>query len=99
MENFSREIIDLICDEWSDDKELVMSSLYYLYHTTNDDKMKSQIVDIFNEENYCIECGNKMSLYEWSEPHTELEGSPLEYFSCYDCACCGDMDSKYLVEE
>ena len=88
MENFSREIIDLICDEWSDDKELVMSALYYLYHTTNDDKMQSQIVDIFNEENYCIDCGSKMGTVQIEEKHTELDGSPIEYLYESKCPVC-----------
>lgn len=52
--NFSREIIDLICEDWYDDKQLIMDALRYLYHTSIDNKMKEQIIDIFNEENYEI---------------------------------------------
>lgn len=53
-ENFSREIIDLICEDWYDDKQLIMDALRYLYYTSTDNKMKNQIIDIFNEENYEI---------------------------------------------
>lgn len=43
-ENFSREIIDLICDDWRDDEQLVIDALVYLYNTTTDDEMIEQIV-------------------------------------------------------
>lgn len=87
--NFSREIIDIICDDWSDDEELVMNALYYIYHTSTDSKMKSQIVDIFNDYKYCLTCGNKLQYYEYKESHTELYPVEYETIGVYECPCCG----------
>lgn len=86
--NFSREIIDLITDDWWDDKNLVMSALFYLYQTTTDNKMKYQIEDIFNEEKYCIHCGSPMQYYEYQEPHTELNPVQYEIIGNYICPNC-----------
>lgn len=84
-ENFSTEIIDLICDLWNDDERLVMDALRYLYYTTTDDNMKSQIVDIFNDYEYCLECGSKLETYTYEEAHTEL--NPIAYETMTDVYC------------
>ncbi len=86
--DFSREIIDLITEDWKDDKQLVMDALYYLYHTTTDNVMKSQIKDIFYEEHCCLNCGSQMQYYEYQEPHMELYPVEYETFGCYICPVC-----------
>lgn len=88
MENFSTEIIDLVCDTYAKDKQLVIDILFYLYHTTSDDKMKQQIVDIFNTEGYCIDCGSKLTTYTWNEIHIELEYNNREPMFAYYCPIC-----------
>lgn len=88
MENFSTEIIDLVCDTYAKDKQLVIDILFYLYHTTSDDKMKQQIVDIFNTEGYCIDCGSKLTTYTWDEIHTELEYNNREPMFADYCPIC-----------
>ena len=50
--NYSREIIDLICEDFKDDEQLVMDALNYLLFTTKDERMKNQIVDIFKDYGY-----------------------------------------------
>lgn len=88
VENYSREIIDLICEEFKDDEQLVMNVLRYLCHCITDDKMKSQIEDIFNDYHYCLECGNKLQYYEFQEPHTELTPVAYETIGIYECPVC-----------
>lgn len=88
MENYSREIIDTLCDVYNDNEELVMDMLYYLYKTSNDEKMKNQIEDIFEDYHYCIECGNKMEENHYAEVHTELDERPVEYFTEWNCPFC-----------
>lgn len=92
MESFSRETIDSICDTYSDDKDLIIQILFYLYHTSTDDKMKSNIVDIFNDMQYCIQCGEKMSIFAWNELHNEVEGYNIEKFAQVMCEICDSSD-------
>lgn len=75
MENFSTEIISLICDTFSDDKQLVMDMLRYLHFNTLDSKMKKNIEDIFLKEGYCVDCGTKLKSYDYQDENiwkTEL---------------------------
>jgi hypothetical protein len=67
MENFSTEIISLICDTFSDDKQLVMDMLRYLHFNTLDSKMKKNIEDIFLKEGYCVDCGTKLKSYDYQD--------------------------------
>ena len=54
MENFAHEVVNTITDYFHKDgeegKELTKNILYYLYHSTEDEILKSIIVDWFNEE-------------------------------------------------
>lgn len=99
MENFSSEIVELIESQWADDESLVIDSLFYLYHTTSDDKMRKEIVNIFNKMGYCISCGNKLSTYEWCETHTELEYNNQEWFTAQMCPCCNRGEIEDYMEE
>ena len=98
-ENFSREIIDLICDDWNDDKQLVIDALVYLYYTTDDDKMKSQIVDVCNDYGYCVECRTKLITYSWDEIHTELEYDNREPMSAQFCPICDKYEITSDMKE
>lgn len=88
IENFSREIIDTLCDDYKNDEQLVMDMLRYLYYTNTDDKMKEQIVMIFNDYEYCIECGSKLKIYTYEEPHTELKPTAYETITEVYCPIC-----------
>lgn len=87
-ENFSREIIDTLCEDFKDDEQLVMDILRYLYYTSTDDKMKSQIVDIFDDYQYCLTCGSKLETYTYEEPHTELNPTAYEIMTDMFCPIC-----------
>ena len=87
MENFSKEIIQTIVDDYSDDMELVVSMLSYLYQTTLDDNMKKSIIDVFNVSNRCIECGDKMTPYEWTDDNGDTH-------TTYDCLRCSDREDR-----
>ena len=45
MESYANEVIQALIDAYSDDKELVKDCLFYLYHTTTDDKLRYQILN------------------------------------------------------
>ena len=85
MERFDKEIVQTIVDDYNDDMELVLSMLSYLYQTTNDDNMKKSIIDVFNVENRCIECGDKMTPYEWTDDNGDAH-------TTYDCLRCTDRE-------
>ena len=100
MEDFSNEVVETIVDHYSNDgeegKELVKDILFYLYHNTTNDKLKWKIVEWFNSENYCIECGMKLQAYDWYEIHDELPDQPKEWFTTYLCPICdGGKVIKY----
>ena len=92
MEDFSIEVVETITDYYSKDgeegKELTKDILFYLYHNTNNDKLKQVILDWFNEEQYCIECGEKLQPYEYCETHTELDYNNKEWFTEWLCPVC-----------
>lgn len=96
IENMSDEVLDAILDVYKDDKELVISCLMFLYYTTTNEKLQSNIVEILSDMNYCIECGSKMINYEWEEAHDELEGSYKEEFSASFCPNCDHSEIKNL---
>ena len=84
------EVVSTITDYYAKDgeegKELIKDILFYLYHTTTDHKLMANIVEWFNEENYCIQCGSKLTYYEWKEARPIGE----EIMSAYDCSRCND---------
>ena len=99
------EILEAIKDTYDDGtkegKELIRDCLFYLKELNNfkDEKLDEQIVDWFNDNNYCIDCGCELKYYEYQEPHTELGYVCYETMGIYDCPCCGDTNNKYLREE
>lgn len=99
MECFACEVVATITDYYSKDggegTEIAKDILFYLYHTTTDDKLKRTIVDWFNEENYCVDCGQKLQAYDYTETHTELYGNLKEYYTAWLCPIC---DRKEIEE-
>lgn len=87
MENFSKEIVQTITEDYADDTRLVISMLSYLYQTTSDEQMKLAILDVFNNENICIECGDKMTPYEWTDDNGDTH-------TTYDCLRCSDREDR-----
>lgn len=92
MEDFSIEVVKTITDYYSKDgeegKELTKDILFYLYHNTNNDKLRQAILHWFNAEQYCIDCGEKLQPYEYCETHTELEYNNKEWFTTWLCPKC-----------
>lgn len=106
MENYAFETVEAISDYYrkdgKDGKELTKDILFYLYHTTTDDQLKQKIVEWFNEENYCIECGTELLSYEWSETHTELDDNSIEWFTYWLCPICDRNEvenSGYTIKD
>jgi uncharacterized protein with PIN domain len=68
--------------------------LLYIYNTTTDEKLKNDIIDWFEENHYCIDCGEKLLQYEYYETHYELEDNYKEYFDAYLCPNCDYAEIK-----
>lgn len=94
-ENFSTEIVSLITETFDDDEQLMIDILKYLYETSEDDYMKTQIVNVFNKRNYCIDCCSKLQYYEWDEVHTELDYNNVERCGAMYCPIC----DSYEIED
>ena len=84
IDNYATEVLDTICEQFKDDKQLVIEILRYLYYTSKDERIRSQIVSILTDMNYCISCGSEMVYYEWKEPRPLGE----ETMSAYICPSC-----------
>lgn len=93
-ENFATEIISLITETFDDDEQLMIDVLKYLYETSEDDYMKSQIVEVFNKHEYCITCGSKLETYTYIEPHTELNPTAYETMTDVYCPICDFYEIK-----
>lgn len=87
MENFSKEIVMTITEDYYDDKKLMLDMLFFLYHTTTSDELKVEILTVFNKHNICIECGEEMTPYEWT-------GDDGTIHITYDCPICGDLEER-----
>lgn len=83
----SYEILELITEAQMSTEEKV-EYLHYLYGTTTDYKLQDLIKYWFIDNNYCINCGEKLKYNEWQECHTELCGNPREIFSEWYCPHC-----------
>lgn len=92
-ENMSWEILEVIKDYddgTEEGKELVRDCLIYLKELNNfkDSKLDEQILDWFNENEYCIKCGCKLQKYVEEEVHDELETRDVEYITIWHCPIC-----------
>ena len=87
-EDMSFEILEAIRDTYDDktesSNELIAKCMFYLYHTSDNEKLRQGCVEIMNDLNYCIQCGLKMQYYQWEESR------PIgaEILGCYDCPNC-----------
>lgn len=96
LENMTTEILEPIISAYSDDEDLLSTVLFFLYHTSNDDKLRANIEKVMTEIQRCIECGDKMIEWHWQEYHSEL--GEYEDCSIMDCLRCSDLDKeKYNV--
>lgn len=94
MENMAYEVVDAIECFYEEDKELVKDCLFYLYHTTTDNKIKSKIEKWFDNNSYCIECGSELKRFDWEEVHDELEDCPRECFISFECPYCDSIKTR-----
>ena len=83
-DNYSTEVLESVCFEYKSDKDTMVEMLRYLYHNTTDDVLRYKVINILNEFNICVDCGDKMEYYEWTESRPVGE----ETMSCYDCLRC-----------
>lgn len=88
MENMAFETVEAITEYFNDDseesRELVKDILFYLYHTTTDTKLMSNIEDWFEEEQYCLVCGGRMALSSYQEYREGFGGC---YETIYETFC------------
>ena len=80
--NMASEIVASV--SLSNDIEECVASLRFLYSVTSDNRLRKLIIDKLNEIGYCIECGEKMEYFEWTEPRP-LGSETMCAFECPNC--------------
>lgn len=89
VDNYGYEVVSYLSDYVKDDEEL-RNILFYLYHTTKDEPLKTYIEDAFEQKHWCVHCGSELSRYEWNEIHNELEYDNVEHCVTWICNNCGE---------
>lgn len=56
-----QSISEYFINDGTEGIELTKDILYYLYYVTDDNKLRECIIEWFNNEGYCIQCGSKMN--------------------------------------
>ena len=80
--NMASDIIQNISS--STDIEECVVSLRFLYSVSSDSRLRILIVDKLTELGYCLECGEKMEYFEWTEPRP-LGSETMCSFECPNC--------------
>lgn len=89
------ELLEALVEQYeSNDIEILAEILHWLYHNTTNYQLQNAITDYMDEYGYCVECGEKLVLYEGSETHTELDGNPIEHYSLLMCPKCDSEEIK-----
>lgn len=96
IENMSTEALDAILDVYKDDKELISMILFFLYHTSDDDRLRQNIATLMGNMDKCISCNSDVMTYEFQEVHSELDNNDVETFVTKLCSHCDRDEIKQL---
>lgn len=89
MERYNTEIIEVLVDEFADDKELLANIMFYLANTTTDkNHMKADCEYVLSQLGFCTQCGQKKVVYEYEERHAELDYNNIEVMTEEICPKC-----------
>ena len=85
------ELIDLFEDNIKD-KEYLSEIYVYLCNLDRRELqyMKNKCANRLIKMNRCVKCGQKLQIRAWEEPHTELDGCPIEKMYEPYCPIHGD---------
>ena len=96
IENMSTEALDAILDTYKDDKELISTILFFLYHTSDDDRLRQNIATLMEDMDKCISCNSDVMTYEFQEVHNELDNNDIETFVAKLCSHCDRAEIEQL---
>ena len=96
IENMSAEVLDAILDVYKDDKELIATILFFLYHTSDDNRLRQNIETLMEDMDKCISCNSDVLAYEFQEVHSELDNNDVETFVTKLCSHCDRDEIKQL---
>ena len=103
--NMLPEVLEAIEEYFKNDEDVLTDCWLYLESLADDKKKVNQLV--VNAENKlydmgrCPNCGSPMQTYKYLEPHTELDGCPMEEMYekyCPDCDTPHQMNIKEVVD-
>lgn len=92
VENMAHELLDAITEYFDKDDDMFIDILKYLYKTSTDTTLQYLIIEWFEANNFCLECGSPIYYKTIEEHHTELCGNPSEYFQIPYCPNCGELE-------
>ena len=96
IEDMSAEALDAILDAYKDDKELLSTILFFLYHTSDDDRLRQNIATLMKDMDKCISCNSDLMTYEFQEVHYELDNNDIETFAVKLCSHCDRDEIEQL---
>lgn len=96
IENMSNELLDAILDTYKDDKELIATILFFLYHTSDDNRLRQNIATLMEDMDKCISCNSDVLTYKFQEVHSELDNNDVETFVTKLCSHCDRDEIEQL---
>ena len=80
--NMLPEIIEAVQNYFKEDEDVLVDCMLYLKNLKNNkehtNQLSSYIVGILEDMKRCPNCGTPLEWYHYQEPHTELDGCPME---------------------
>ena len=87
-----REVFDAINDMYKTEPDIVADCYVYLSGLMHDKdkvvRLSAQAGKELEKMNRCGECGEKLEVTTYNEPHPEIEGCPMEEVSETYCPNC-----------
>lgn len=95
--NMWPEVLEAIHLMYEDHPDVEVDCLLYLANLrdnwTRAAELSNQAISMLEDMGRCPYCGEPMQVYHYKEPHTELDGCPMENMSepyCPNCDIGGD---------
>ena len=91
--NMRFEIMDAIHLMYEDYPEVEIDCLLYLSHPECVKELSNMAIDALKEKQRCSHCGGFLETIHYQEPHSELDGCPMEDMTeqyCPNCDIRGD---------
>lgn len=100
--NMYPEIIEAVHGYFKDHPEVEVDCLLYLsglmYDNRQVKQLSSHATNKLEDMERCTNCGEPLQYYHYKEPHSELEGCPMEDMVEMYCPNC-DMPGQIKMED